>query len=103
MRRFNCPSCDANLTIEDDNCDFAFCNYCGARIMLDDFRSTHRRVTEHRYIDETEIFQAEAQKAVELKKLENERKQAEHDRRIETIKLVFLISAFVVFFYKGFC
>ena len=46
MRTCKCPNCNATLTIEDENRDFAFCQYCGAKIMLDDYRSTQRIIDE---------------------------------------------------------
>ncbi len=55
MRTCNCPNCNANLTIDDENRDFAFCQYCGVKIMLDDYRSTHR------VVDEAKIKQAEVE------------------------------------------
>lgn len=63
MRTCNCPSCNANLTIDDENREFAFCQYCGAKIMLDDYRSTHR------VIDEAKIKQAEFNREIRLKEL----------------------------------
>jgi len=46
MRECVCPKCAANLTINDTNRDFAFCEFCGAKIMLDDYRMTQRIVDE---------------------------------------------------------
>ena len=48
MRACICPSCRASLSIKGDNRDFAFCEYCGTKIMLDDYRSTRHIVDEAR-------------------------------------------------------
>lgn len=84
MRSCNCTNCGANLTVDDNNRDFAFCQYCGAKIMLDDYRSTHR------VVDEAKIKQAETEQMVKLKQLE----MAEKDRanREKTLKLKIKIS-----------
>ncbi len=65
MRSLKCPTCGAAITLQDGDREFAFCNYCGDKIMLDDFRSTHR------IIDEAKIKQAE----VELNQIEYQRIQ----------------------------
>lgn len=63
MRTCSCPNCNANLTIDDENRAFAFCQYCGAKIMLDDYRTTHR------VIDEAKIKQVEFDREIRLKEL----------------------------------
>ena len=55
MRACKCPNCGANLKADDDR-EFMFCEYCGARIDLVDCRTVH---TEH-IIDEAKIKDAEA-------------------------------------------
>ena len=42
MRVCACPSCGAELSILNTNREFAFCEYCGAKIMLDDLRITEK-------------------------------------------------------------
>lgn len=66
MRNLKCPSCGATLTIQDDNREFAFCEYCGAKLSIDDLRITHR------IVDEARIKEAEANKEIKLKQLELE-------------------------------
>lgn len=34
MRACKCPGCGAELNIDDNNRDFAFCQYCGAKSCL---------------------------------------------------------------------
>lgn len=84
MMSCNCTNCGANLTVGDNNRDFAFCQYCGAKIMLDDYRSTHR------VVDEAKIKQAETEQMVKFKQLE----MAEKDRanREKNLKLKIKIS-----------
>ena len=50
-----CPSCGANLSINDTNREFAFCEFCGAKIMLDDYRFTQH------IIDEAQLRRVEAE------------------------------------------
>lgn len=87
MRSFTCPACGANLTMETDNRVFAFCNYCGAKILLDDYRSTHHRISEQRSVDETEICRIEAEKDIMLKQMDLEQKEKERKRRLAKIGL----------------
>lgn len=69
MRTCTCPNCSASLEIDDSNRDFAFCQYCGAKIMLDDYRSTQR------IVDEAAIKRAEVEHDIRLKELALEEKQ----------------------------
>ena len=55
MRACKCPNCGANLSFDDTSRDYAFCEYCGAKIDLMDKRTYH---TEH-IIDEAKIKNAE--------------------------------------------
>lgn len=55
MRACKCPNCGANLSFDDSSRDYAFCEYCGAKIDLMDKRTYH---TEH-IIDEAKIKNAE--------------------------------------------
>lgn len=62
MRNCKCPNCNAALSFSDDR-DFGFCEYCGTKILLDDYRSTQR------IVDEAKIRQVEAEKEIRLKEL----------------------------------
>ena len=55
MRACKCPNCGANLKVTDDDREFMYCEYCGARIDLADRRTVH---TEH-IIDDAKIKNAE--------------------------------------------
>ena len=98
MRSFFCTNCGANLTIQEDNRDFAFCQYCGTKIMLDDYRSTHR------VVDEAKIVQAEADKIVKLKKIELLEKKQLEKKRIRKMKIIaslcLVITALICFYIK---
>lgn len=91
MRTCNCPNCNAILTIDDENRDFAFCQYCCAKIMLDDWRSTHR------VVDEAKIKQAEVEREIRLRELkikEDQMNQKNQLRRVLTY--IWIGSIFVV-------
>lgn len=97
MRQLVCPSCNANLSIEDDNRDFAFCQYCGAKIMLDDYRTTQR------IIDDAKIKQTEYDREIRLKELELEEKEAiqkQHSQKFLT-RVWLIASVFVVLVCLG--
>lgn len=73
-RTVKCPSCGGELMVKDDNRDFMFCEYCGTKVRLDDYRETHR------FVDEARIQESKDAKELELKKMEfEERKRHEDD------------------------
>lgn len=94
MRKLECPGCGANLELKEDNRDFAFCEYCGAKIMLDDYRSS-QHITKH-IIDEAQLRRIEAeQENMEFQARQSQRsdilkqwdaEQAEAERNIEQAK-----------------
>ena len=63
-----CPECSADLQIEDGR-EYAFCTYCGARVMI-------ANDNEHIYkmIDEARIKQAETDRMVRMRELDMEEK-----------------------------
>lgn len=77
MRKLECPGCGANLELKDNSREFAFCEFCGAKIMFDDYRSS-QHITKH-IIDEAEIKRIEAEK-------ENMKFQELQSRRSEILK-----------------
>ena len=81
MKTHNCSNCGASLTFEDNNRDFAFCHYCGAKIILDDYRSTHR------VVDEARIKEAEINAQIRLKELEMEENRRKSAEKAKTIKI----------------
>ena len=92
MKKCTCPNCGANLSIKTNDRDFAFCQYCGTKIMLDDYRATHR------IIDEAQIKKAENEHAIRLKELEIE--ESKHTQRSKTAQVItviwILLSVFVL-------
>ena len=82
MRNCSCINCGANLTIDDNNRDYAFCQYCGAKIMLDDYRSTHR------VIDEAKIKQAETERIVKLRQMEIAERERKNREKMTRFKIV---------------
>lgn len=75
MRSCFCPSCGASLSFEDKNKDFGFCQYCGTKIMLDDYRSTHR------IVDEARIQEAENERIIRMREMDIEEKEEAHYRK----------------------
>ena len=63
-----CPECSADLQIEDGR-EYAFCTYCGAKVMI-------ANDNEHIYrtIDEARIKQAETDRLVRMRELDMEEK-----------------------------
>ena len=80
-----CPECGANLPIEEGR-ERMFCSYCGTQIIM-------TKENEHifRHVDEAKIKQAEANQAIQLKKLEIiERKRAAAEKT-KKVKIVISI------------
>lgn len=71
-----CPECGANLSVETELKHF-FCQYCGAKIMLEDDSATYT----YRKVDEARIKEAEVSEIIKLKELEiEERKRITEER-----------------------
>lgn len=100
MRSAMCPNCNANVTIKEDNRDFCFCEYCGAKIMLDDYRSTYR------VIDEAKIKQVEHEHYYRMRELELEEKSRQKFEKLHSvlIKIWLIITIFfiVIILLSGF-
>lgn len=90
-RTVKCPSCGAELTAKDDNRDFMFCEFCGTKVRLDDYRETHR------YVNEAEVQRVKAEKELELKRMEMEEKKRKDDIKEENKGLIIGAVGFVVF------
>lgn len=87
MRICNCPSCSASISVDDRNRDFVFCQYCGNKIMLDDYRSTHR------VIDEAKIKQAEVDREVRLRELNIREAQINQKNQVSRILIYIWIGS----------
>ena len=74
--KLTCHNCGANLELKEN---FAFCSYCGAKLLIDD---EHKRTT-HTYVhrDEGEIRDSERKETIRLKELEYEDKQREREQK----------------------
>ena len=89
MRACYCPNCGASLNFNDINREFGFCQYCGTKIMIDDFRSTHH------YVDEARIKEAEFEKEIRLKEMELEEKADIRSRKGTKIALIIALIFFI--------
>lgn len=74
-----CPQCEADLSIEEGR-PFAFCTYCGTKVIIKD-------ENEHIYrnIDEARIKESETERIVRLRELELEEKEKTHKRKTKMI------------------
>ncbi|MBQ5671148.1 MAG: zinc ribbon domain-containing protein [Oscillospiraceae bacterium] len=86
MRACFCPACGASLNFEGFDRDFAFCQYCGTKIMLDDHRETHR------VIDEARIIEAQSEHEIRLKELEFEEREMEKGRKGRRIAYIIALA-----------
>lgn len=77
-----CPECGASLDVEEGRQQI-FCSYCGTKVMV---QNDNEYI--YRHIDEASIKQAEADKIVQLRKLEIiERKRAEA-AKVKRVKII---------------
>ena len=91
MRTCNCPNCNASLTIDDQDREFAFCQYCGAKMMLDDYRSTQR------IIDEAKLRQTEVDREIRLKELNIREAQMHQKNQLrKLLTYIWIGSSFAV-------
>jgi DNA-directed RNA polymerase subunit RPC12/RpoP len=87
-----CPECGAELQVEG-NREFAFCTYCGAKIML---QNDNEQI--YHYINDADIKRAETEQLIEIKRMEiaeNKRKSAEKAKS-RKIKLSIIIGFFMI-------
>lgn len=79
-----CPECGASLPIEEGR-EKMFCSYCGVPVIM-----TNENEHIYRHIDEAKIMQTEADRAIQLKKMEIiERKRAAGEK---TKKIKIIVS-----------
>ncbi len=77
-----CPECSADLQIEDGR-EYAFCTYCGAKVMI-----TNDNEHIYRTIDEARIKQAETDRMVKLKQLDMEEKSSVSKKALTVLWIV---------------
>ena len=75
-----CPECNAPLKV-DPNREFIYCEYCGAKILLDKEEKVSRT------IDEAEIRKAEAQEKIRIEEI----KANSDEKKIDLIEIVVII------------
>ena len=88
--KLECPYCNAPLEYEEGK-EQMFCQYCGKKILLVD-ENTYNINHTIRQIDEAEIKRTEAQKAVELKKIEFAEKKRAAKERTKKNKVFFSMA-----------
>lgn len=73
--KLECPNCKSSLSATEKR-EYMFCEYCGAKIILEN-------ENEHiiRNIDEAAIKRAETEQLIKLKELEMEEKQREENKK----------------------
>lgn len=86
-----CPECGADISIEEGHKQ-CFCQYCGAKIILDDGNTIH---TYHK-VDEARIKEAEVDKLIRLKELEIEKEERQYRRNIVKYKVIALFVLGIV-------
>lgn len=85
-----CPECGASLDVEEGRQQI-FCSYCGTKVMV---QNDNEYI--YRHIDEASIKQAEADKIVQLRKLEIiERKRAEA-AKVKRVKIIVSILVGII-------
>lgn len=80
-----CPACGANLSIEEGRTQM-FCSYCGSNIIM-----TNENEHIYRHIDEAQIKRAEADRLIQLKKIEFAERKRESAEKVKKIKIVISI------------
>ena len=96
FRTIRCSNCGSSQSIVDDNREFAFCEFCGSKIVIDDYR-----VRQH-IVDEAGIKQVETERAIRMRELDIIEQRAKRRIRMNKVKAVFgtllIILAVVIFF-----
>jgi len=92
-----CPDCGANLDFEADRKQ-GFCNYCGAKIFI---QNENEYI--YRHVDEAQIKQAETEWMVRLKQIELVEKKREDIKKAKALKIknsliMFLMGIFIIAF-----
>lgn len=84
-----CPECGGVLEVHEGS-PFYFCNYCGAKVFVDDGNKTET----YRKVDEARIKEAETAQTVRLKEIELEERKLKLTEKIKMMKLItFLVMA----------
>lgn len=85
-----CPECSASLSIEEGR-DQLFCQYCGAKIVL---QNENERI--YRRIDEADVKRSETERLIRLKELEMEAAKREDEKASKRLKVKISLALVVV-------
>ena len=75
-----CPDCGAALELEEGRTVY-YCQYCGAKVFLDD------EADRHVYVDEARIKEAEVKEKIRLKELELEVDKRNDEKKSKVFKI----------------
>ena len=84
-----CPDCGAVLELEEGRTVY-YCQYCGAKVLLDD------EADRHVYVDEARIKEAEVKEKIRLKELELELEKRNDEKKSKAFKIKASIVAIVI-------
>lgn len=98
MQSVKCPSCGAPFSVDTEKGAEIFCPYCGTKTMVNDLTFEIKYNHTNRNIDDAEIRRVDAEKEVELKKLEAKMKRSKQHCLI--IVLFVIIAATLVCFLE---
>ena len=76
-----CPECSASLSVKEGR-DQLFCQYCGAKIVL---QNENERI--YRRIDEADVKRSETERLIRLKELEMEAAKQEDEKASKRLKV----------------
>ena len=85
-----CPECSASLSVEEGR-DQLFCQYCGAKIVL---QNENERI--YRRIDEADVKRSETERLIRLKELEMEAAKREDEKASKRLKVKISLALLVV-------
>ena len=91
MKIYNCPNCEATLTVDEQGKEFTFCQYCGTKISFDDYCSTQR------IVDEAKIKQTEVDKEIRLQELKIREEQERRCTETQKILIRLWICVIAIF------
>ena len=90
VRSIVCSNCGSSLVIVDNNREFAFCEFCGTKLILDDYR-----VREH-YVDEAAMRRVEYEEKVRMRELDIEEQNRARYARLRKIVAVSWIAVMIL-------
>ena len=82
-----CPECNAPLKV-DPNREFIYCEYCGAKILLDKEEKVSRT------IDEAEIRKAESQEKIRIEEIKADQNELKTTAILIVACLIFVVILF---------